>query len=152
MSAGIGIADFIFIQMDDRRWDVFRESYLVTEDNKEDFLYVGDVFNRYNALVKKLREQDPDFSQWSSYQDDKSRCFYNVRLDLPDAENRLLVMEQEYNSMDHDDMHTYIDSFKYIRDTSKILKMAEAIEEAMSSPEDLDLADDLLVDVWYVID
>lgn len=52
MSAGIGIADFIFIQMDDRRWDVFRESYLVTEDNKEDLLHVKDVFDQYYALIK----------------------------------------------------------------------------------------------------
>lgn len=50
MSKGIGIADFILIQMDDRRWDVFRESYLVTEDNKDDLLYVKDVFDRYRTL------------------------------------------------------------------------------------------------------
>ena len=59
MSAGIGIADFIFIQMDDRRWDVFRESYLVTEDNKDDLLYVKDVFDRYRNLMKNLCAQGP---------------------------------------------------------------------------------------------
>ena len=147
MSAGIGIADFIFIQMDDRRWDVFRESYLVTEDNKDDLLHVKDVFNRYRALMKNLCAKGP----WPYEQDDDSRCIYSVRLDLPDAENRLLVMEQEYNSMNHDDLHEYVDNFKYVRDPSKILKMAEAVEEAMSSPEDLDPGDDLLVDVWYSI-
>ena len=148
MSAGIGIADFIFIQMDDRRWDIFRESYLVTEDNKDDLLHVKDVFNRYQAIMKNLCAQGP----WPYKQDDDSRCFYSVRLDLPDAENRLLIMEQEYQSMNHDDLHEYVDSFKYVRDTSKILEMAEAVEEAMSSPEDLDPWDDLLVDVWYAID
>ena len=151
MSAGIGIADFIFIQMDDRRWDVFRESYLVTEDNKEDLLHAEDVFSRYYALVKRLREQDPYFSQWRYHQDDKSKCFYNVRLGLPDAENRLLVMEQEYNSMDHDDLHFYVDVFKYVHEISKILKMAEAVEKAMITPEELDPEDDLFVDLWYSI-
>lgn len=148
MSAGIGIADFIFIQMDDRRWDIFRESYLVTEDNKEDLLHVKDVFDRYRALMKNLCAQGP----WPYKQDDDSRCFYSVRLNLPDAENRLLVMEQEYQSMNHDDLHEYVDNFKYVRDTSKILKMAELIEEAMNDPEELDTEDDLLVDLWYTID
>lgn len=148
MSAGIGIADFIFIQMDDRRWDVFRESYLVTEDNKDDLLYVKDVFDRYRNLMKNLCAQGP----WPYKQDDDSRCFYSVRLDLPDAENRLLVMEQEYNSMNHDDLHEYVDNFNYVRDPSKILKMAELIEEAMNDPEELDTEDDLLVDLWYTID
>jgi len=148
MSAGIGIADFIFIQMDDRRWDVFRESYLVTEDNKDDLLHVKDVFDRYRVLMKNLCAQGP----WPYEQDDESKCFYNVRLDLPDAKDRLLVMEQEYNSMNHDDLHEYIDSFRYVRDTSKILKMAELIEEAMNDPEELDTEDDLLVDLWYAID
>ena len=148
MSAGIGIADFIFIQMDDRRWDVFRESYLVTEDNKDDLLYVKDVFDRYRNLMKNLCAQGP----WPYEQDDDSKCIYNVRLDLPDAENRLLVMEQEYNSMNHDDLHEYVDNFNYVRDPSKILKMAELIEEAMNDPEELDTEDDLLVDLWYTID
>ena len=148
MSAGIGIADFIFIQMDDRRWDVFRESYLVTEDNKEDLLHVKDVFDRYQAIMENLCAQGP----WPYKQDDDSRCFYSVRLNLPDAENRLLVMEQEYQSMNHDDLHEYVDNFKYVRDTSKILKMAELIEEAMNDPEELDTEDDLLVDLWYTID
>lgn len=148
MSAGIGIADFIFIQMDDRRWDIFRESYLVTEDNKEDLLHVKDVFDRYQAIMENLCAQGP----WPYKQDDDSRCFYSVRLNLPDAENRLLVMEQEYQSMNHDDLHEYVDNFKYVRDTSKILKMAELIEEAMNDPEELDTEDDLLVDLWYTID
>lgn len=146
MSAGIGIADFIFIQMDDRRWDIFRESYLVTEENKEELLHVKDVFNRYRALMKNLHDQGP--WPYPCGHDDKSKCFYNVRLDIPDAENRLLVMEQEYQSMNHDDLHDYVDNFKYIRDISKILKM---VEEAMSTPEDLDPDEDLLVDVWYSI-
>ena len=148
MSAGIGIADFIFIQMDDRRWDIFRESYLVTEDNKEDLLHVKDVFDRYQAIMENLCAQGP----WPYKQDDDSRCFYSVRLNLPDAENRLLVMEQEYQSMNHDDLHEYVDNFKYVRDTSKILKMAELIEEAMNDPEELDTENDLLVDLWYTID
>jgi hypothetical protein len=148
MSKGIGIADFILIQMDDRRWDVFRESYLVTEDNKDDLLYVKDVFDRYRNLMKNLCAQGP----WPYNQDDDSRCFYSVRLDLPDAENRLLVMEQEYNSMNHDDLHEYVDNFNYVRDPSKILKMAELVEEAMSDPEELNTEDDLLVDLWYTID
>lgn len=148
MSAGIGIADFIFIQMDDRRWDVFRESYLVTEDNKDDLLYVKDVFDSYRNLMKNLCAQGP----WPYEQDDDSKCIYNVRLDLPDAEDRLLIMEQEYQSMNHDGLHDYVDSFKYVRDTSKILKMAELIEEAMNDPEELDTEDDLLVDLWYTID
>lgn len=148
MSAGIGIADFIFIQMDDRRWDVFRESYLVTEDNKDDLLYVKDVFDRYRNLMKNLCAQGP----WPYEQDDDSKCIYNVRLDLPDAEDRLLIMEQEYQSMNHDGLHDYVDGFKYVRDTSKILKMAELIEEAMNDPEELDIEDDLLVDLWYTID
>lgn len=148
MSAGIGIADFIFIQMDDRRWDIFRESYLVTEDNKEYLLHVKDVFDRYQAIMENLCAQGP----WPYKQDDDSRCFYSVRLNLPDAENRLLVMEQEYQSMNHDDLHEYVDNFKYVRDTSKILKMAELIEEAMNDPEELDTEDDLLVDLWYTID
>lgn len=148
MSTGIGIADFIFIQMDDRRWDIFRESYLVTEDNKEDLLHVKDVFDRYQAIMENLCAQGP----WPYKQDDDSRCFYSVRLNLPDAENRLLVMEQEYQSMNHDDLHEYVDNFKYVRDTSKILKMAELIEEAMNDPEELDTEDDLLVDLWYTID
>lgn len=150
MSAGIGIADFIFIQMDDRRWDIFRESYLVTEENKEELLHVKDVFNRYRALMKNLCTQGP--WPYPCGHDDKSKCFYNVRLDLPDAENRLLIMEQEYQSMNHDGLHDYVDSFKYVRDTSKILKMAELVEEAMSDPEELNTEDDLLVDLWYVID
>lgn len=149
MSAGIGIADFILIQMDDRRWDVFRESYLVTEDNKDDLLHVKDVFDRYYALMKNLNDQEP--WPYPYDQDDESKCFYNVRLDIPDAENRLLVMEQEYQSMNHDDLHNYVDSFKYVRDSSKILKMAEAVEEAMSDPDDLELEDDLFVDFWYSI-
>lgn len=149
MSAGIGIADFILIQMDDRRWDVFRESYLVTEDNKNVLLHVKDVFDRYRALMKNLCAQGP--WPYPYGHDDKSKCFYDVRLDLPDAENRLLIMEQEYQSMNHDGLHDYVDSFKYVRDTSKILEMAEAVEGAMSSPEDLDPGDDLLVDVWYSI-
>lgn len=148
MSAGIGIADFIFIQMDDRRWDVFRESYLVTEDNKDDLLYVKDIFDRYRNLMKNLCAQGP----WPYEQDNDSKCIYNVRLDLPDAEDRLLIMEQEYQSMNHDGLHDYVDSFKYVRDTSKILKMAELIEEAMNDPEELDTEDDLLVDLWYTID
>lgn len=148
MSSGIGIADFILIQMDDRRWDIFRESYLVTEDNKEDLLHVKDVFDRYQAIMENLCAQGP----WPYKQDDDSRCFYSVRLNLPDAENRLLVMEQEYQSMNHDDLHEYVDNFKYVRDTSKILKMAELIEEAMNDPEELDTEDDLLVDLWYTID
>ena len=148
MSKGIGIADFIFIQMDDRRWDVFRESYLVTEDNKEDLLHVKDVFDHYQAIMENLCAQGP----WPYKQDDDSRCFYSVRLDLPDAENRLLVMEQEYNSMNHDDLHEYVDNFNYVRDPSKILKMAELIEEAMNDPKELDTEDDLLVDLWYTID
>lgn len=148
MSAGIGIADFIFIQMDDRRWDVFRESYLVTEDNKEDLLHVKDVFDRYRNLMKNLCAQGP----WPYEQDDDSKCIYNVRLDLPDAEDRLLIMEQEYQSMNHDGLHDYVDSFKYVRDISKILEMAEAVEEAMNDPEELDTEDDLLVDLWYTID
>ena len=143
MSAGIGIADFILIQMDDRHWDVFRESYLVTEDNK-------DVFDRYYSLMKNLNDQEP--WPYPYDQDDESKCFYNVRLDLPDAEKRLLIMEQEYQSMNHDGLHDYVDSFKYVRDTSKILKMAELIEEAMNDPEELDTEDDLLVDLWYTID
>lgn len=53
--------------------------------------------------------------------------------------------------MNHDDLHEYVDSFKYVRDTSKILKMAEAVEEAMSDPDDLELEDDLFVDFWYSI-
>ena len=89
---------------------------------------------------------------WPYKQDDDSRCFYSVRLDLPDAENRLLVMEQEYNSMNHDDLHEYVDNFNYVRDPSKILKMAELIEEAMNDPEELDTENDLLVDLWYTID
>lgn len=150
MSSGIGIADFILIQMDDRRWDVFRESYLVTEDNKEDLLHVKDVFDQYYALMKSLNDQEP--WPYPYAQDDESKCFYNVRLDLPDAESRLLVMEQEYQSMNHNDLHEYIDSFKYVRDTSRILEMAEAVEEAMNDPEELDTEDDLLVDLWYTID
>lgn len=149
MNAGIGIADFIFIQMDDRRWDIFRESYLVTEDNKEDLLHVKDVFDRYYALMKSLNDQEP--WPYPYDQDDESKCFYNVRLDIPDAENRLLVMEQEYQSMNHDELHNYVDSFKYVRDISKILEMAEAVEEAMSDPDDLELEDDLFVDFWYSI-
>ena len=54
--------------------------------------------------------------------------------------------------MNHDGLHDYVDSFKYVRDTSKILKMAELIEEAMNDPEELDTEDDLLVDLWYTID
>lgn len=53
--------------------------------------------------------------------------------------------------MNNDDLHDYVDSFKYVRYTSRILEMAETVEEAMSDPDDLELEDDLFVDFWYSI-
>lgn len=81
---------------------------------------------------------------------------YMVSVVVPDFSRSLASLAQlpgdELPIWRGDGLHDYVDSFKYVRDTSKILKMAELIEEAMNDPEELDTEDDLLVDLWYTID
>ena len=147
MSTGIGLADLLLSRSDADY--VNRYTYLVTEDNKHEFLYVDRIYNEYmKILLSKpgsgLLYRDPDGSMLE-------RAAFTLRLDVPDPENIMDVLEREYEFSESQQkgLHFEVIDFNRVDDNAKLIKIAMKAENLINNPDQIKSHEDIFTKNAY---
>ena len=151
MSAGVGLADLIFSHNNANY--VSRYTYLVTEDNKHEFLYVDRVYNEYMKILMSkpgscLLYEDPDGCMLE-------RAVFTLRLDVPDPENVMDVLEREYKFIESQDREKNLAfdviGFNKVDDNAKLIKIAMKAENLINNPDQIKSHEDIFTKNFYYI-
>lgn len=126
MSTGVGLADLMFSYNDASY--VSRYTYLVTEDNKHEFLYVDRVYKRYMEILLSKGPaylyEDPDGRMLE-------RAAFSLRLDVPDPENVI-----DFNRVD---------------DNAKLIKIAMKADHLINNPDQIKSNEDIFTKNFFYI-
>lgn len=150
MSTGVGLADFII--RDNGGGCARRFTYLVTEDNKHEFLYVERIYNEYmEILLSKpgsgLIYRDPDGSMLE-------QATFTLRLDVPDPENVMDVLEREYEFSESQQkgLHFEVIDFNRVDDNAKLIKIAMKAEHLINNPDQIKSHEDIFTkNAYYIV-
>lgn len=151
MSTGVGLADFII--RDNGGGCARRFTYLVTEDNKHEFLYVERIYNEYmEILLSKpgsgLIYRDPDGTILE-------RATFTLRLDVPNPENVMDVLEREYKFIESQErekkLAVDVIDFNRVDDNAKLIKIAMKAEHLINNPEQIKNNEDIFTKNFYYI-
>lgn len=150
MSTGVGLADFII--RDNGGGCARRFTYLVTEDNKHEFLYVERIYNEYmEILLSKpgsgLIYRDPDGTILE-------RATFTLRLDVPDPENVMDVLEREYEFSESQQkgLHFEVIDFNRVDDNAKLIKIAMKAEHLINNPDQIKSHEDIFTkNAYYIV-
>ena len=150
MSTGIGLADLLLSRSDADY--VNRYTYLVTEDNKHEFLYVDRIYNEYmKILLSKpgsgLLYRDPDGSMLE-------RAAFTLRLDVPDPENIMDVLERvyEFSESQQKGLHFEVIDFNRVDDNAKLIKIAMKAENLINNPDQIKSHEDIFTkNAYYIV-
>jgi hypothetical protein len=150
MSTGVGLADFII--RDNGGGCARRFTYLVTEDNKHEFLYVERIYNEYmEILLSKpgsgLIYRDPDGTILE-------RATFTLRLDVPDPENVMDVLEREYEFSESQQkgLHFEVIDFNRVDDNAKLIKIAMKAEHLINNPDQIKSHEDTFTkNAYYIV-
>ena len=150
MSTGVGLADFII--RDNGGGCARRFTYLITEDNKHEFLYVDRIYNEYmKILLSKpgsgLLYRDPDGSMLE-------RAAFTLRLDVPDPENIMDVLEREYKFSESQQkgLHFEVIDFNRVDDNAKLIKIAMKAENLINNPDQIKSHEDIFTkNAYYIV-
>ena len=150
MSTGVGLADFII--RDNGGGCARRFTYLITEDNKHEFLYVDRIYNEYmKILLSKpgsgLLYRDPDGSMLE-------RADFTLRLDVPDPENVMDVLEREYEFSESQQkgLHFEVIDFNRVDDNAKLIKIAMKAEHLINNPDQINGHEDIFTkNAYYIV-
>ena len=150
MSTGVGLADFII--RDNGGGCARRFTYLVTEDNKHEFLYVERIYNEYmEILLSKpgsgLIYRDSDGSMLE-------RAAFTLRLDVPDPENVMDVLEREYefSEIQQKGLHFEVIDFNRVDDNAKLIKIAMKAENLINNPDQIKSHEDIFTkNAYYIV-
>lgn len=149
MSTGVGIADFIIRG----NYCARRFTYLVTEDNKHEFLYVDKIYNEYmKILLSKpgsvLLYEEPDGSMLE-------QATFTLRLDVPDPENVMDVLEREYEYSESQQkgLHFEVIDFNRVDDNAKLIKIAMKAENLINNPDQIKSHEDIFTkNAYYIVE
>ena len=150
MSTGVGLADFII--RDNGGGCGRRFTYLITEDNMHEFLYVDRIYNEYmKILLSKpgsgLLYRDPDGSMLE-------RAAFPLRLDVPDPENVMDVLEREYEFSESQQkgLHFEVIDFNRVDDNAKLIKIAMKAEHLINNPDQIKSHEDIFTkNAYYIV-
>lgn len=150
MSTGVGLADFII--RDNGGGCARRFTYLITEDNKHEFLYVDKIYNEYmKILLSKpgsgLLYEEPDGSMLE-------QATFTLRLDVPDPENVMDVLEREYEYSESQQkgLHFEVIDFNRVDDNAKLIKIAMKAENLINNPDQIKSHEDIFTkNAYYIV-
>lgn len=149
MSTGVGLADLMFSYNDASY--VSRYTYLVTEDNKHEFLYVDRVYKRYMEILLSKGPaylyEDPDGRMLE-------RAAFTLRLDVPDPENIMDVLEREYEFSESQQkgLHFEVIDFNRVDDNAKLIKIAMKAENLINNPDQIKSHEDIFTkNAYYIV-
>lgn len=142
MSTGVGLADLMFSYNDASY--VSRYTYLVTEDNKHEFLYVDRVYKRYMEILLSKGPaylyEDPDGRMLE-------RAAFSLRLDVPDPENVMDVLEREYKFIESQErekkLAVDVIDFNRVDDNAKLIKIAMKAENLINNSDQIKSNEDI---------
>ena len=150
MSTGVGLADLMFSYNDASY--VSRYTYLVTEDNKHEFLYVDRVYKRYMEILLSKGPaylyEDPDGSMLE-------QATFTLRLDVPDPENVMDVLEREYEFSESQQkgLHFEVIDFNRVDDNAKLIKIAMKVENLINNPDQIKSHEDIFTkNAYYIVE
>lgn len=150
MSTGVGLADLMFSYNDASY--VSRYTYLVTEDNKHEFLYVDRVYKRYMEILLSKGPaylyEDPDGRMLE-------RAAFSLRLDVPDPENVMDVLEREYKFIESQErekkLAVDVIDFNRVDDNAKLIKIAMKAENLINNPDQIKSHEDIFTNAYYIV-
>lgn len=150
MSAGIGLADLLLSRSDANY--VNRYTYLVTEDNKHEFLYVDRIYKRYMGI---LLSKSPAYFYADADGHMPERATFCLRLDVPNPENVMDVLEREYKFIESQErekkLAVDVIDFNRVDDNAKLIKIAMKAEHLINNHEQIKNNEDIFTKNFYYI-
>ena len=150
MSAGIGLADLLLSRIDADY--VNRYTYLVTEDNKHEFLYVDRIYKRYMGI---LLSKSPAYFYADADGHMPERAAFSLRLDVPDPENVMDVLEREYKFIESQErekkLAVDVIDFNRVDDNAKLIKIAMKAENLINNSDQIKSNEDIFTKNFFYI-
>lgn len=150
MSAGIGLADLLLSRSDANY--VNRYTYLVTEDNKHEFLYVDRIYKRYMEI---LLSKSPAYFYADADGHMPERATFCLRLDVPNPENVMDVLEREYKFIESQErekkLAVDVIDFNRVDDNAKLIKIAMKAENLINNPDQIKSNEDIFTKNFFYI-
>lgn len=150
MSTGIGLADLLLSRSDADY--VNRYTYLVTEDNKHEFLYVDRIYKRYMEI---LLSKSPAYFYTDADGRMPERATFCLRLDVLNPENVIDVLECEYKFIESQErekkLAVDVIDFNRVDDNAKLIKIAMKAENLINNPDQIKSNEDIFTKNFFYI-